>query len=491
MRKRVLVIGIDSMDSELINKFIEDLPNIRQLKESSPDIKLKGVFPPDSPTSWASIYTGLNPGKHGVLFFVDPLEKTSKLLREELDNSTIKGRTFWDLAGKFGRKVYIFWPLLGYPVWEVNGIMVGRATTKDDVQMFPSIEDKRKLLELSGLRGLPGRNPNKFIEKGKNLLKKEAEFALKYLNEEWDLFFFYSSVLDPIQHSFWNYFDKTDPTYPGKNPYERVIPEFYKEYDKVVGRLIRAASSDTIVILLSDHGHMRRPVYVVNINKILAEKKYLSINSSGKSMQTSIYKKRAVFMDFIARYKLGDIAAKLLRRLPKLKSMFIGSNIIDWENTIAYLSDLSGIKAYNYGGIVIRKDKLGNLSYEDVRNDIINILLNLKHPITNEPLMKWAKKREELYNGKFIEKYPDIVFEFHEDYGAGWSFKDSLITTSDSHNIQPGSHRKDTPVLFISNLEDKTPARENATLMDIAPTILDLLGIDWRRFDFDGRSIFQ
>lgn len=29
-----------------------------------------------------------------------------------------------------------------------------------------------------------------------------------------------------------------------------------------------------------------------------------------------------------------------------------------------------------------------------------------------------------------------------------------------------------------------------ATLMDVAPTILDLLGIDWRRYDFDGRSIF-
>jgi len=83
MTKKILIIGIDSMDSELVHKFIEDLPNIRRLMENSPNIKFEGVFPPDSPTSWASIYTGLNPAKHGVLLFVDPLEKTGKLLKDE------------------------------------------------------------------------------------------------------------------------------------------------------------------------------------------------------------------------------------------------------------------------------------------------------------------------------------------------------------------------------------------------------------------------
>ena len=61
MSAKVIIIGIDSMDSILLNKFIEELPNFKQLKHECPNLYLKSVFPPDSDTAWASIYTGLNP----------------------------------------------------------------------------------------------------------------------------------------------------------------------------------------------------------------------------------------------------------------------------------------------------------------------------------------------------------------------------------------------------------------------------------------------
>jgi arylsulfatase A-like enzyme len=34
-------------------------------------------------------------------------------------------------------------------------------------------------------------------------------------------------------------------------------------------------------------------------------------------------------------------------------------------------------------------------------------------------------------------------------------------------------------------------ARANISLMDVAPTIVDLLGADSGRFEFDGASIFE
>jgi len=351
------------------------------------------------------------------------------------------------------------------------------------------IEKNEELIELDGLRGLAGRNPREFIESGKNLINKEVEFALKYINREWDLFFFYSSVLDPIQHNFWNCFDNSDPTYKKGNDYENIIQEFYKRYDEVIGEIISHVDSETTIMLLSDHGHMRRPINIVNINKILKNHGYLSLNLSSKSIKTGVYKKRSTIMNFITKYKLGSFAIRILRIFPSVKLLFTSPDIIDWDNTIAYVSDLSGIKAYTYGGIVIRKDKLKDRSYEEVINSIIKVLSDLKHPDTGKQLMKWVKRRNDLYEGEFIEKYPDIIFEFHEDYGAGWSFEDSLITLCDSHNIQPGSHRQDTPILLIANLDSKKLVRRNVTLMDVAPTILDILGINWRRFDFDGKSI--
>ena len=72
---RVIIIGIDGMDKELVAKFKENLPSISKIEDISPKIDLRSVFPPDSETAWASIYTGLNPARHGVLHFLDSLEK--------------------------------------------------------------------------------------------------------------------------------------------------------------------------------------------------------------------------------------------------------------------------------------------------------------------------------------------------------------------------------------------------------------------------------
>ena len=59
----------------------------------------------------------------------------------EINNSFLKGKTFWDIASKNGKKVCIITPQLGYPVWNVNGAMIGRSTELyrniPPVQSFP------------------------------------------------------------------------------------------------------------------------------------------------------------------------------------------------------------------------------------------------------------------------------------------------------------------------------------------------------------------
>jgi len=70
---RILAIGIDSLDRHILKQFGNDLPNFSRLIKNGFDIQAESVFPPDSPTCWASIYTGLTPAAHGILDFVDPL----------------------------------------------------------------------------------------------------------------------------------------------------------------------------------------------------------------------------------------------------------------------------------------------------------------------------------------------------------------------------------------------------------------------------------
>ena len=102
---KVLLLGFDALDRLLLEKLSDYLPNIAKMKKDGVFLPVLSTFPPDSDTAWATIYTALNPAEHGVVDFVDPLDKSMKIQHTEKDNTNIKNRTFWDIAGKNGKKI--------------------------------------------------------------------------------------------------------------------------------------------------------------------------------------------------------------------------------------------------------------------------------------------------------------------------------------------------------------------------------------------------
>ncbi len=496
---RVLILGIDALDSILLSRYEGELEHLGKMKEGSPSIKARSTYPPDTPTAWASIYTGLNPAQHGLIYFLDPLEKVSVIAYEDVPNDSIRGRTFWDTAGSAGKKVCILFPHLGYPVWPVNGVMVGKSLQRSrqvvPVQSYPqSLSEEYALLPLGNIKSTPQKSLlPKFIAAHKRLVSAEAEFALKMWKEDkWDIFFFYSSSLDWVGHNLWNYFDENDPTYPGDNPYKNIHKEFYKLYDDIVGEFLAVAGPDTITMVLSDHGQAMRPLKLLNINEILRRKGLLIPKIKKTDFRDPYYAIEAVrstVTRFINRFGIGGIAMKIMHAIPRIRKMYTAPLAIDWQNTAAYVSDLSGIKAYSYGGITIYKERLKDKDYDELRTRLIHELAELKEPDSTGPLMEFICRREELYQGEYISKYPDIVFQLRDDYGTGWAIYGSIFSESQTHNIQPGSHKLDSPVFLLSNLKGKEPLREEITLMDIAPTVLHLLDID-TPLNIDGKSIF-
>lgn len=493
---RVLVIGIDALDAVMLSKYEAELPNLSRLKRGGPEIKLESVQPPDSDTAWASIYTGLNPAKHGIVHFVDPLEKAYLLAAETKDNKNLRHNTYWDRAGKSGRKVCVILPHLGYPIWSVNGVMIGRSA--GNIQAFPpSIARQHDLSKLSNVAGgFPGRAKElkRFVAAHKRLISDEAEFGLEMLGQyEWDLFFIYFSSLDIIQHFLWKYCDEDDPTYPGDNPYKETIKDFYKLCDDIVGKFISRVEPETAVVVLSDHGHGRRPTKLVNLNEFLRQHGLLVARAGGRlgrARVNVIENLKKYMLRFVNKYELGGFAQKIMRLLPGVRKVYTSPSSIDWQRTTACLSDLSGIKAYSYGGIIISQDKVKGKEYEELRSWLLKELSAMKDPETGDKLMNWAVRREELYQGQYISSYPDIIFELKEDYGAGWAVYDSLVGPGYAHSFVPGSHKAASPVVLMANLGDRQVARQEMTLMDFAPSILDLLGVEGDN-NFDGRSIFR
>jgi len=351
---KIVVIGIDGMDSMLLSRFIDELPNLKKLKEKGYEIKLKSVFPPDSPTAWMSIYTGLNPAKHGGIFFKDPLNPKKA---GEHTSFSIANKTFWDMVSKHGKKVCILFPHMGYPAWDVNGVMAGRTTETDlrkyDIQITPKELSKRyNLSQLKPLSSCP-LDLNELVNETKKLISREVEAGLKIFNDfYWDLFFIYFSSLDNIEHIFWRYCDEGDPEYLSSNPYKNVIRDMYKFYDKeIIGKFMDnikkfEGKSNINTIIVSDHGHAMRPINVININELLRQKGilYSKINSKNKiSMHSLLERMKKFITSTISENKIAKKTASLFVKLfPNTLKIYTSLSPIDFDNTIAYVSDPSG-----------------------------------------------------------------------------------------------------------------------------------------------------
>ena len=492
---KVLVLGIDALDCELLMKFADELPNITQLRSKAKQLKVLSTFPPDSDTAWATIATGLNPAQHGIVRFVDPLEKSYQIINQGIDNKILHGRTFWEIAAKHGYQTIAIFPHLCYPIWDAPGVVVVRGSNVVDVEARPQ-EILTKYPDpglLMGVRGFPDRGRRGLVEHADRLSRlsiSDAEFALRILRDrDWDLFFVYWSTLDAIGHFFWNYFDPADPGFEEGNPLIHIIPNTYKLYDKIIGKFINEIDDDVILIVMSDHGHGTRPYNLVNVNEILRQAGFLISTDLTKKPHLHYYEKAKRFgVSTVTRYGLGKQAGRVLRKFPGVLQKYTRPAFINWEETLAFASDMSGIKSYSYGGIIINKPALNGRDYESLRDEIIDLISQKCVSTDGDPLVGFIARREDIYSGPYIKNYPDILLELKYGYGIGWAVNLPIMTQAYTHNLVPGSHRGDTGTFFI---RCKRPIRGNSVdLSQISPTVLDLFDIE-QDYSNEALSLFR
>lgn len=502
---KLLLIGIDSLEPAVLEKLGPQLPNFTRLRQSNPAVKMTSVFPVDSLPAWITIYTGVNPAKHGIVYSFDIFESSLRDILS-IDASIFKGKTFWDRVSMSGKKVCALFPMMVYPPWAVNGAMVTKTlaerrvkdapewVTERETMAFPSwVMEKYQIPQF--MRGVYGKHPGKknlprWGEDAKRALVEEAELALKIGRDfDPDLMFVSLSWLDIIQHRVWRFFDSADPTYPGDNPYGDIIKEAYQLLDQIVGKFF-AQYPGVPTMIFSDHGHGIRPARVVNINKLLRQKGFLF--SRGGLYPYLLEWARNALLGSVNRLELDYWLVKLSTGTKALSSMskgiYMSTANLDMTRTVAYLSSFAGVKSYSHGGIEIERRNLKDKDYEGVRESIIRDLLSLSSAQSGS-LVEWARCREDLYQGDLVAKaYPDIVFHLKEGYGTGWGIRGPLMGAAYDHNLAPGGHKKNA-VLLLSNINRELRTKE-ATLMDLAPTILELSGLS-AEGPFDGRSLFR
>jgi predicted AlkP superfamily phosphohydrolase/phosphomutase len=153
--KRVVVLGIDGMDPQLLQKFMDEgrMPNFKALIAEGDFRPLQTTMPPQSPVAWSTFMTGLDPGGHGIFDFlhVDPakMEPYFSMAGAEAGGRTInigswsfptsgggvrllrKGATFWQLAGQHGVRSTIFRMPVNFPPVKAPGHALAGMGTPD------------------------------------------------------------------------------------------------------------------------------------------------------------------------------------------------------------------------------------------------------------------------------------------------------------------------------------------------------------------------
>ena len=149
----VIVIGVDGMDPNFVERHWDDLPNLRRLRDRGGLTRLGTTTPPQSPVAWSSFITGTDPAQHGLFDFVhrdpstlQPLSSFAEVvapahtfaigpwvlpLSAARVRSFRNGRSFWEILAAAGIPVTVIRMPANYPPIEGAGFAVAGMGTPD------------------------------------------------------------------------------------------------------------------------------------------------------------------------------------------------------------------------------------------------------------------------------------------------------------------------------------------------------------------------
>ncbi len=504
---KVFVLGLDGATWDLLRPLAEagQLPNLERLRNKGASGVLESIFPPLSPVAWTGVMTGKNSGKHGIFEF---LEYGHDPLKGRVNSSrAIQAELVWEIAGRHGKTSVAGAVPMSYPNRKAPGFYLGDFLSPPNAPDFAS--DPALFAELQAEVG-PYRPWSTAVHDGgneANALKELTDYldhhlkAVRFLAKrcEWDLFMYDLMATDRIQHELWHAWDPEHMVAKGRD-LSRVREgyiDFWKLLDRGIGEIEAVLPPDTTLLLMSDHGF--GPIeWYVNFNVWLLERGDLALQHGFYVKQKKWFYDRGVtpewFYNLMAKFGMANqrvsrFQGKQTGPIERLaESAFLSRRHIDWSKTKAYAQGNFGQIFLNIQG----RQPQGCLKPEDVpayKADLKAGLLAIPHPVTGEPLVEKIYEAEELYHGPHAHLAPDLTVVL-----ADWRYRTiGLHDFTTNKLVSPafgptGDHRMEG-VLIASGPGIRPGSKpEGATLLDIAPTVLRLLGIPTPS-DMDGRVL--
>jgi predicted AlkP superfamily phosphohydrolase/phosphomutase len=499
--RRTLVVGMEMGDGRLIRRWCDEgrLPTLTKLLQDGRWSWLGTTADALHVSAWPSLYTGTNPGKHGVYYTFQP---RSCLQGYSRFSPGIYGEpTFWQLLSRNGRRCIVFDAPYTEPEPGFAGIQVFDWGTWAQYLGTSSVpKDVVKSLQRNcghyplGLEahdiGLVAWDADNMEQRLTSAVEAKARATVWMMKEyEWDLFFTVFGETHPAAHYCWPDDDRGEFDAPQ-------LLRIYQALDSAIAKIVDAAGDDTSVFIVSGDGVGPNHSGWHLLPEVLEKLGYFVAGGSTPDDEADATPQKGRFDPVKALRNLlpKDFRKALARKLPTALRDKLAQRVdtadIDWSRTRAFClpTDLEGYIRVNLRGREPQGIVEPGEEYQTVCRDLARNLRELKNPETGEAAVREVIITTDDLPGPHTDQLPDIVVCWSDAARISSLESEAIGTVSgDSPDGRTGTHRP--PGFILAKCGDGVSIDfpEEAHIFDFAPTLLDGFGIE-KPSDMDGTA---
>ncbi|HSJ58067.1 MAG TPA: alkaline phosphatase family protein, partial [Anaerolineae bacterium] len=263
---------------------------------------------------------------------------------------------------------------------------------------------------------------------------------------------------------------------------------------EIIGRRVGMMDERTTLFVVSDHGF--GPAHKsFHVNRLLQEEGLLVLG--GGDARGGVAARLGLTPERVRGVVRRLDVLGLRRRMGRLARVTLGRRLderltppVDWARTLA----ISGSPATEGIYINLRGREPAGIvepgeAYEALRERLIAALGALRDPETGERVVRAAYRREEIYDGPFLDQLPDVVFDLGD---SPYLASDALAAADVIAPLPPdylqGRHRPTGILVAAGQSVRRGFEVGGARIVDVMPTVLYSLGLPVPR-DVDGRVL--
>lgn len=487
----VAVIGLDGATPEVVDALLAagELPNLAALIARGICTPLRSATPVNRWAAWPSLMTGKYPGKHGVFDRV----RREGYCERVIGHDDIGVETLWETLGKHGLRICMMGVPVTYPPPRIAGALIAGGPMPVGTHTYPARLADGLYLAAPGYPPLSSSaDCGRILAlRGPGALARHVEYcfdvglrAALYLlrRDSWDAFVCVFGELDRVQQiAPW------PPSGAGADSAWRraLLARCYRKADRVVGALVGAMGDAAAVALVSPYGmgENRRVFY---LNHWLADQGWLAIN--GRARRRLHVARSTVDQTCGALgYQLSGILGTLPLWLPRIEPT-PPLALVDWGRTRASAAsgDDDGIRL-NVRGREPQGLVEPGAEYENMRDALMAMLSQVRDPDDGEAIVAWARRREEVYRGSYVDRAPDIVYATR-DHACSQSDRLDTSCALGANASRPGGPRPQGMLVLAGAAIAPHAEGAECRIVDLAPTLLHVLGLP-AADDSDGKIL--